>query len=89
MEAMNKIREKVMVEKPESGARQIGEVVLMIAAAIRMMTSRSWNRSSPQTSIMRQWALINALRPCGRMPGGTSRAAFGAVCVTASIRPIR
>lgn len=33
MEAMNKIREKVMVEKPESGARQIGEVVLMIAAA--------------------------------------------------------
>lgn len=33
MDAMNKIREKVMVEKPESGARQIGEVVLMIAAA--------------------------------------------------------
>ena len=33
MEAMNKIREKVMAEKPESGARQIGEVVLMIAAA--------------------------------------------------------
>lgn len=30
---MNKIREKVMAEKPESGARQIGEVVLMIAAA--------------------------------------------------------
>ena len=33
MDAMNKIREKVMAEKPESGARQIGEVVLMIAAA--------------------------------------------------------
>lgn len=33
MEAMNKIREKVMAEKPESGARQIGEVALMIAAA--------------------------------------------------------
>lgn len=33
MEAMNKIREKVQAEKPESGARQIGEVVLMIAAA--------------------------------------------------------
>lgn len=33
MDAMNKIREKVMVEKPESGARQIGEVVLMIASA--------------------------------------------------------
>ena len=33
MDAMNKIREKVMAEKPESGARQIGEVALMIAAA--------------------------------------------------------
>lgn len=33
MDAMNKIREKVMAEKPESGARQIGEVVLTIAAA--------------------------------------------------------
>lgn len=33
MDAMNKIREKVMAETPESGARQIGEVVLMIAAA--------------------------------------------------------
>lgn len=33
MDAMNKIREKVMVEKPESGTHQIGEVVLMIAAA--------------------------------------------------------
>ena len=33
MDAMNKIREKVMAEKPESGAHQIGEVVLMIAAA--------------------------------------------------------
>lgn len=33
MEVMNKIREKVMAEKPESGARQIGEVMLMIAAA--------------------------------------------------------
>ena len=33
MDAMNKIREKVMAEKPESGARQIGGVVLMIAAA--------------------------------------------------------
>ena len=33
MDAMNKIREKVMAEKPESGAQQIGEVVLMIAAA--------------------------------------------------------
>lgn len=33
MDAMNKIREKVMAEKSESGARQIGEVVLMIAAA--------------------------------------------------------
>ena len=33
MDAMNKIREKVMAEKPESGALQIGEVVLMIAAA--------------------------------------------------------
>ena len=33
MDAMNKIREKVMAQKPESGARQIGEVVLMIAAA--------------------------------------------------------
>lgn len=33
MEAMNKIREKVQAEKPESGARQIGEVVLMISAA--------------------------------------------------------
>lgn len=33
MDAMNKIREKVMAKKPESGARQIGEVVLMIAAA--------------------------------------------------------
>lgn len=33
MDAMNKIREKVMAEKPESGARQIGEVVLMIAVA--------------------------------------------------------
>ena len=33
MDAMNKIREKVMAEKPESGARLIGEVVLMIAAA--------------------------------------------------------
>lgn len=33
MEAMNKIQEKVQAEKPESGARQIGEVVLMIAAA--------------------------------------------------------
>lgn len=30
---MNKIREKVMAEPPESGARQIGEVVLMIAGA--------------------------------------------------------
>ena len=26
MDAMNKIREKVRAEKPESGARQIGEV---------------------------------------------------------------
>ena len=33
MDEMNKIGEKVMAEKPESGARQIGEVVLMIAAA--------------------------------------------------------
>ena len=33
MEAMNKIQEKVQAEKPESGAHQIGEVVLMIAAA--------------------------------------------------------
>lgn len=33
MDAMNKIREKVRAEKPESGAHQIGEVVLMIAAA--------------------------------------------------------
>ena len=33
MDAMNKIREKVMAEKPESGAHQIGEVALMIAAA--------------------------------------------------------
>lgn len=33
MDAMNKIREKVHKETPESGARQIGEVVLMIAAA--------------------------------------------------------
>ena len=33
IDAMNKIREKVLAEKPESGARQIGEVVLMIAAA--------------------------------------------------------
>lgn len=33
MEAMNKIRETVQKEPPESGARQIGEVVLMIAAA--------------------------------------------------------
>lgn len=33
MDAMNKIREKVRAEKPESGAQQIGEVVLMIAAA--------------------------------------------------------
>lgn len=30
---MNKIREKVMAEPPESGARQIGEVALMIAGA--------------------------------------------------------
>lgn len=33
MDAMNKIGEKVRAETPESGARQIGEVVLMIAAA--------------------------------------------------------
>ena len=33
MNNMEKIREKVQAEKPESGARQIGEVVLMIAAA--------------------------------------------------------
>lgn len=33
MEAMNKIRATVQKEPPESGARQIGEVVLMIAAA--------------------------------------------------------
>lgn len=33
MDSMNKIREKVHKETPESGARQIGEVVLMIAAA--------------------------------------------------------
>lgn len=33
MDAMNKIREKVRAEKPESGEHQIGEVVLMIAAA--------------------------------------------------------
>ena len=33
MDAMNKIREKVHKETPESGAHQIGEVVLMIAAA--------------------------------------------------------
>lgn len=30
---MNKILEKVMAEPPESGARQIGEVALMIAGA--------------------------------------------------------
>ena len=33
MNNMEKIRQKVQAEKPESGARQIGEVVLMIAAA--------------------------------------------------------
>lgn len=33
MNNMEKIRQKVQEEKPESGARQIGEVVLMIAAA--------------------------------------------------------
>lgn len=33
MDAMDKIREKVNAETPESGTRQIGEVVLMIAAA--------------------------------------------------------
>lgn len=33
MNNMEKIRQKVQTEKPESGARQIGEVVLMIAAA--------------------------------------------------------
>ena len=33
MNNMEKIREKVQAEKPESGARQIGEVVLMIASA--------------------------------------------------------
>ena len=33
MDAMNKIREKVHKETPESGAHQIGEVALMIAAA--------------------------------------------------------
>ena len=33
MNNMEKIRQKVQAEKPESGARQIGEVVLMIASA--------------------------------------------------------
>ena len=33
MNNMEKIRQKVHAEKPESGARQIGEVVLMIASA--------------------------------------------------------
>lgn len=33
MSNMDKIRQKVQEEKPESGARQIGEVVLLIAAA--------------------------------------------------------
>lgn len=33
MNNMEKIRQKVQTEKPESGARQIGEVVLLIAAA--------------------------------------------------------
>lgn len=33
MNSMEKILQKVQAEKPESGARQIGEVVLMIAAA--------------------------------------------------------
>lgn len=33
MNDMEKIRQKVQAEKPESGARQIGEVVLLIAAA--------------------------------------------------------
>lgn len=33
MNNMEKIRQKVQAEKPESGARQIGEVVLLIAAA--------------------------------------------------------
>lgn len=33
MNNMEKFRQKVQTEKPESGARQIGEVVLMIAAA--------------------------------------------------------
>ena len=33
MDAMNKIRETVQKQPQESGARQIGEVVLMIAAA--------------------------------------------------------
>ena len=33
MDNMEKIRQKVQKETPESGARQIGEVVLLIAAA--------------------------------------------------------
>ena len=33
MNNMEKIRQKVQQETPESGARQIGEVVLLIAAA--------------------------------------------------------
>lgn len=33
MDNMEKIRQKVQAEKPDSGARQIGEVVLLIAAA--------------------------------------------------------
>lgn len=33
MDNMEKIRQKVQAEKPDSGARQIGEVVLLIAEA--------------------------------------------------------
>ena len=44
MNNMEKIRQKVQAEKPESGARQIGEVVLMIASA-----SEQAQRSSPRT----------------------------------------
>lgn len=33
MDNMKKIRQKVQAEKPDSGARQIGEVVLLIAAS--------------------------------------------------------